>query len=79
MGSSVYIIMILWHLCTFVSNVTSELLKFFGRTCYFRRFVKTQNIVNNKYGKLVTNNFNEYIVAILWWMSLKFSRRSKER
>ncbi len=71
--------MILWHLCTFVDNVTSELLKFFGRTRYFRRFVKTQNIVNYKYGELVTDNFNEYIVAILWWMSLKFSRRSKER
>ncbi len=70
--------MILGHLCTFVDNVTSKLLKFFGRTCYFRRFVKTQNIVNYKYGELVTNNFNDYIVAILWWMSLKFSGRSKE-
>ena len=32
-----------------------------------------------KYGELVSNNLNEYIVAILWWMSLKFSGLSKGR
>ncbi len=38
-----------------------------------------QNIVNYKYGELVSNNLNAYIVAILWWMSLKFSGRFEER
>ena len=55
----------------------SEPLKFLACTCYFQRFF--QNIVNYKYGELVSNNLNAYIVAILWWMSLKFSGRFEER
>ncbi len=31
------------------------------------------------YGELVSNSLNTYIVAILWWVSLKFAGRSEER